>query len=182
MIDTSELPLPELRRMVTAQFAPGGRGKRAPLQVTLMWFACPAGLPLEADMVFDARFLRNPHYDPILRSRTGLDAEVAAYVEADPDYERFFGAIVSLLELVLPRFVQEGKSYATVAVGCTGGRHRSVRTVERLLGALRASAGAGGAPPWTVAAVHRELTKDAQPVMGTPNTLAGASPPGLSGK
>lgn len=172
VIDTSELPLPELRRLVVGRFAPASRNTARPLQVTLMSFAFPAGLPREADMVFDARFLRNPHYDPILRSRTGRDAEVAAYVEADPDYERFFAAIVSLLDLVLPRFVQEGKAYAAIAVGCSGGRHRSVRIVERLLGALHAQAGGSDAPSWTVTAVHRELTKDAPPAMGTRATPA----------
>lgn len=180
IIDTSELPLPELRRMIAQRFALLDRSETEPLQVTLISFAFPAGLPRAADMVFDVRFLRNPHYDPMLRPRTGLDPEVAAFIEADPDYERFFASIVSLLELVLPRFVQEGKSYATIAVGCTGGRHRSVRTVERLLAVLQAPAGAGVVRPWTVGAVHRELTKGVAPVMGTPATPAGGTlPPGF---
>ena len=110
-------------------------------------------------MVLDTRFLRNPHYDPILRPRTGLDPDVAAYVESDPDYEAFFAALMTMLRLVLPRFVHEGKKYATIAVGCTGGRHRSVRTVARLAPALaelgRHSSGSG----WVVATVHRELAK-----------------------
>ena len=185
VIDTSELPLPELRRLLLGRFAPAVCDTTKPLQVTLMSFAFPAGLPREADMVFDARFLRNPHYDPILRQRTGLDAEVAAYIEADPDYEQFFAAIVSLLDLVLPRFVQEGKAYVTIAVGCSGGRHRSVRTVERLLGVLQAEADSGGAPAWTTAAVHRELTKAAPPAMGTrtttvPGTTTGGEAVGVS--
>lgn len=180
VIDTSELPIPELRRLVARRFALMDRNDTEPLQVTLMSFAFPAGLPRDADMVFDVRFLRNPHYDPMLRPRTGLDAEVAAFIEADPDYERFFASVVSLLGLVLPRFVQEGKSYATIAVGCTGGRHRSVRTVERLLAVLRSPPEAGVPQPWTVAAVHRELTKGAAPVMGTPATPGvGMPPPGL---
>ena len=165
-IDTSELPLPALRRLVAERFALGDAPVPQALRLTLMSFAFPAGLPRDADMVFDVRFLRNPHYDPILRPRTGLDPDVAAFVEADPDYARFFASVVGLLELVLPRFVQEGKKYATVAIGCSGGRHRSVRTVERLAPVLGRLAETHGAPSWTVAAVHRELTKGAQPAMG----------------
>ena len=114
VLDTSELPLAELRRRIEQRFRPGhGRGRRhAGLTVSFVSFAFPAGLPREADMVFDARFLRNPHYDPILRPGTGLDPEVAAYVEADPDFERFFQSLLGLLTLVIPRFVQEGKKYA----------------------------------------------------------------------
>ena len=98
------------------------------------WFRSPIphGLPREADLVFDARFLRNPHYDPILRPRTGLDPAVGAYIAADPDYRDFFRRLTELVELLLPRFVQEGKKYATIAIGCTGGRHRSVYLVEQL--------------------------------------------------
>ncbi len=103
-----------------------------------MSFAYPRGLPREADLVFDARFLRNPHYDPILQPRTGLDPEVGAYIEADPDYQAFFGKVTELVELLLPRFVQEGKKYATITFGCTGGRHRSVYLVEALAAHLAA--------------------------------------------
>ena len=151
IIDTSNLPLAGLRRMVEHRFAgdPGSCGK-AGLAVTLMSFAFPAGLPPEADMVFDARFLQNPHYEPELRPLTGLDPAVQAYIEADPDYAHFQDRIAALLNLVLPRFVQEGKKYATIAVGCTGGRHRSVHTAEKLATLLRS----GG---WHVAVNHREL-------------------------
>jgi UPF0042 nucleotide-binding protein len=176
VLDTSGLPLADLRRLIEQRFRPesSGGGAGARLCVSLMSFAFPAGLPREADMVFDARFLRNPHYDAILRPRTGLDAGVAAYVEADPDFMQFFEGIVSLLRLVLPRFVQEGKRYATIAVGCTGGRHRSVRIVERLAQVLRddqASAGVGGSNGWQVAASHREL-ETAQGVMAGPGGLS----------
>ena len=152
VLDTSELPLAALRRVVGEQFGLRGAAGSAPLTVTLMSFAFPAGLPREADMVFDARFLRNPYYDPILRPRTGQDPEVGAYVEADPDFKPFFDTVAALLGLVLPRFVQEGKKYATVAVGCTGGRHRSVRIVERLGLVLPRAA-------WTLRLVHRELAR-----------------------
>ncbi len=177
VVDTSDLPLASLRNLIEQRFGIHDvSGQRsAPMTVTLMSFAFPAGLPREADMVFDARFLRNPHYDPILRPLTGLDPAVAAYIEADPDYEAFFERLLSLLTLVLPRFVQEGKKYATIAVGCTGGRHRSVRTVERLvpilttLGLTRPRDGEQD-KTWQVTTVHRELTKQA----GT--AMASASP------
>ena len=133
VIDTSDTSLPALRRLVESRFACSGVG----LTVSLMSFAYPHGLPREADLVFDARFLRNPHYVPHLRPKTGLDAEIAAYVEADPDFAAYFGQIETMLRLLLPRFVQEGKKYVTIAVGCTGGRHRSVRIVEKLAGRLR---------------------------------------------
>ncbi|MGI4946400.1 MAG: RNase adapter RapZ [Janthinobacterium lividum] len=160
LLDTSELPLAELRRLIEQRFKPDpdAGAPEARLVVSLISFAFPAGLPREADMVFDARFLRNPHYDPILRPGTGLDADVAAYVEADPDFLGFYNGIIGLLDLVLPRFVQEGKRYATVAVGCTGGRHRSVRIVERLAAELRGHDD-GAASGWQVTATHRELAR-----------------------
>ena len=149
VIDTSELPLADLRTLVEQRF--GGASDaagRAGLTVSLVSFGYPGGLPREADMVFDARFLRNPHYDPVLRPRTGQDGEVAAYVEADPDFAAWFAQIGLLIELVLPRFVQEGKKYATIAIGCTGGRHRSVHIVEKLAARL-ADAG------WRLTVTHR---------------------------
>ena len=164
VIDTSELPLADLRRRIEQRFRPGlaEDGEVPGLAVSLLSFAFPAGLPREADMVFDARFLRNPHYDPILRPRTGQDAEVAAYVEADPDFNRFFGTVLSLLQLMIPRFVQEGKKYATIAIGCTGGRHRSVHIAERLGRELQAGRNLGIETP-QVTVSHRELEKTLSP-------------------
>lgn len=161
VVDTSDLPLAQLRTLIEQRFGMSDeRGKTTvPMTLTLVSFAFPAGLPREADMVFDARFLRNPHYDPILRPLTGLDAAVAAYVEADPDYEPFFTRVLGLLELVLPRFVQEGKKYATIAIGCTGGRHRSVRTIERLAPYLSRMGDGRQDHAWQVTIMHRELAK-----------------------
>ncbi|MBU6498145.1 MAG: RNase adapter RapZ [Rhodospirillales bacterium] len=154
VIDTSELPLAELRQRIELHFSPDAAGAAAPgLAVQLVSFAFPAGLPREADIVLDARFLRNPHYVPALRERTGEDSEVAGYVAADPDYAAFYAQIVALLNLVLPRFVQEGKKYATVAIGCTGGRHRSVALVERLASHLMETG-------WRVSRTHRELARE----------------------
>ncbi len=153
VIDTTDLPLAGLRQLIEARFA-GGLDS-APvhaLAVSLISFGFPAGLPREADLVFDARFLRNPHYDPALKSLTGLDSAVAAYVEQDPDFAEFFGRIEGLLGLLLPRFVQEGKKYATVAVGCTGGRHRSVHIIEKLAATLIRTG-------WRVTITHRELAR-----------------------
>jgi len=154
VIDTSELPLAALRQIIERRFAHGEAvDLQTGLSVSLVSFAFPAGLPREADMVFDARFLRNPHYDPMLRPLTGSDPSVADYVAADPDFAAFFQGIADLLNLVLPRFVQEGKKYVTIAVGCTGGRHRSVAIVERLLNYLSDSG-------WRVGALHRELARE----------------------
>ncbi len=155
LIDTSDLPLAELRQMVEAHFAHASPASgQAGLAVNLVSFSFAAGLPREADMVFDARFLRNPHYDPILRPRTGLDPEVAAYVKADPDYDAFLGRMDSLIALVLPRFLREGKKYATIGIGCTGGRHRSVHLVDEIGRRLRAGR-------WHVLITHRELNREA---------------------
>lgn len=153
VIDTSDLPLSVLRRRIEQHFG----GDLAGLTVSLISFGYPGGLPLEADLVIDARFLRNPHYDPLLRPRTGLDPEVGAYVAADPDYEAFFRQLTGMIALLLPRFVQEGKKYATIAIGCTGGRHRSVHLVERLAARL---SGDGG---WRVTVTHRELAREGGP-------------------
>jgi len=154
VIDTSELPLASLRQQIDNHFGPDTRddGQQG-LSVSLISFAFPAGLPREAELVFDARFLRNPYYDAALRPRTGLDPAVAAHVEADPDFAAFFARLTDLLALLLPRFVQEGKKYATIAIGCTGGRHRSVTIVEKLASHLTEAG-------WRVTSSHRELARE----------------------
>lgn len=162
VIDTSDMPPPELRQFVESRFSPWQERSGQGLTVALMSFAFPAGLPREADIVFDARFLRNPHYDPLLAPKTGLDEDVAAYVAQDPDYTAFLDQIHGMLQLVLPRFVQEGKKYATIAVGCSGGRHRSVTLVEALAQRLAAPDGMGaykGASHWPIMIIHRELAR-----------------------
>jgi RNase adapter protein RapZ len=157
LIDTTDLPVPGLRRIIEQRFGhAAGSMAREGLSVALVSFAFPAGLPREADMVFDARFLRNPHYVPELKAKTGIDSTVGAYVEADPDYRRFFTQMVDMLGLLLPRFVEEGKKYVTIAVGCTGGRHRSVHITEQLTAHL-AQAG------WQVSTTHRELARGGAP-------------------
>jgi UPF0042 nucleotide-binding protein len=148
VIDTSVLPLPALRQIIEGRYGAGAPG----MVISLISFGYPFGLPREADMVFDARFLRNPHYDARLRPLTGLDPEVAAYVESDADFAPYFAHIVGMVDFVLPRFVQEGKKYATIAIGCTGGQHRSVFMIEKLATML-SQAG------WRVGITHRERAK-----------------------
>jgi RNase adapter protein RapZ len=147
IVDTSETSPTALRRLIGGHF---GAEAGSDLAVSVISFAYAAGLPREADLVFDVRFLRNPHYVPTLRQLTGRDPEVAAYIEADPDFAPFFSRICDLLVLLLPRYRQEGKSYVTIAVGCTGGRHRSVQVAERLSEVL-------GKAGWRVDTTHREL-------------------------
>lgn len=164
VIDTSDLPIADLRRLIEQNFGQDAESAASRMVVTLVSFAYREGLPPEADLVFDGRFLRNPHYDPILRPRTGIDPEVAAHIAADPDYEAYFGQIAGLVDLVLPRFVQEGKKYATIAIGCTGGKHRSVHLVERLAAHLadriaRDRAADGTGQGWRLHVVHRELAR-----------------------
>ncbi len=133
-IDTTQLSIHDLRRILAGTFQIGAQ---AALQVFVTSFSFRLGLPREADLVFDVRFLTNPHYDPDLRPLTGLDPAVAARVEGDPDFPEFFRHLTDLLRPLLPRYNQEGKSYLTIAVGCTGGKHRSVFVAERLAAWLR---------------------------------------------
>jgi len=149
LVDTSDLPLPELRRIIEARFriegAPG-------LNINIQSFGFPKGLPREADLVFDLRFLANPHYDPVLRPLTGRDPAVAEYVAADPDFAGFWTRLAGFVEPLLPRYVSEGKKYLSIAVGCTGGRHRSVFVAEKLSAHLRQQG-------WRVETAHRELAQ-----------------------
>ena len=129
VIDTGDLSAADLKRVLTGHFA----HDRSPgIALSVVSFAYRHGLPRDADMVFDARFLRNPHYVPALKPLTGLDPEVGAFVAADADFPAFFQRLAALVEPLLPRFEGEGKSYLTIAIGCTGGRHRSVYLAERL--------------------------------------------------
>jgi len=147
LIDTTDLSANELAQQVRETF--GGDGLGAPT-LAVMSFGFARGVPRNADLVFDMRFLRNPHWDEALRRGTGLDADVGAYIAADSAYDEAMTRIEELLLLLLPRYRAEGKAYVTVAFGCTGGRHRSVHVAERVARRLRE---AGFSP--TVA--HRDL-------------------------
>ncbi len=129
ILDTSDLSIHDLRRIISGHF--GGASPQG-LTVTLLSFGFKFGIPREADMLFDLRFLKNPHWEPELRPLTGLDAKVGDYVASDLDYSRFLSDVQQLLAPLIPRFSAEGKSYLTLAIGCTGGRHRSVYTAEKL--------------------------------------------------
>ena len=129
VIDTTEMAPADLKRLLDADY---GLDRVAGLEVFVTSFAYREGLPREADLVFDVRFLRNPHYDDELRPLNGLDARVGAFIEQDPEYAAFMTNLRALLEPLLPRFRIEGKSYLTIAVGCTGGCHRSVFVSEQL--------------------------------------------------
>jgi UPF0042 nucleotide-binding protein len=130
MIDTSGRGPGDLKRILEGHLASHAQGA---LSVFVTSFAYRRGLPREADLVFDVRFLANPHYVPTLRPKTGREADVAAYIERDPAFAPFFDSLTRLIRPLLPGFRAEGKSYLTVAVGCTGGRHRSVFVAERLM-------------------------------------------------
>ncbi|MGB0681755.1 MAG: RNase adapter RapZ [Magnetovibrionaceae bacterium] len=130
VLDTSDLPGRDLKAILSARFG-DGPGER--LSLFVVSFGFRNGLPREADLVFDVRFLKNPHYDPDLRPKTGRDAEVAAFIDRDPDFAGFLERLQGLIGPLLPRYRAEGKSYLTLAIGCTGGKHRSVYTAERLV-------------------------------------------------
>ena len=129
VIDTSGLAIGDLRRLLQAGATPMEGAK---LAVFVVSFAYRNGLPRDADLVFDVRFLRNPHYVPELKPRTGKDPQVRGYVEADPAFQPWFERLTQWLRPLLPRYEEEGKSYLTIGIGCTGGRHRSVMAAERL--------------------------------------------------
>jgi RNase adapter protein RapZ len=136
VIDTSDLNVHELRGKVTAAFS---GGQATGLRITVSSFGFKYGLPLDADMVLDVRFLPNPHWVPELRPQTGRDAPVRDYVLAQKDTARYMERLRELLEVALPGFVKEGKQYLTVAIGCTGGRHRSVVLALELADWLRSN-------------------------------------------
>jgi RNase adaptor protein for sRNA GlmZ degradation len=134
VIDTTALAPYELRRIIEGHFRPEATPG---MSIVVMSFSYRLGLPRAADIVIDARFLTNPHYVPELKPLTGRDERVAAYVRSDPGYQRFYERLTDMLLPLVPRYEAEGKSYLTVAFGCTGGRHRSVALAEALAGELR---------------------------------------------
>ncbi|PIV73348.1 MAG: RNase adapter RapZ [Rhodobacteraceae bacterium CG17_big_fil_post_rev_8_21_14_2_50_65_11] len=148
LIDTSDLTPQELRAEMQRWFAPAGPH----LAVSVQSFSYKRGLPTGADLVFDCRFLRNPHWEPSLRPLDGRDAEVAAHIAGDARFAPFLAQVTQLVETLLPAYRDEGKAYLTVAFGCTGGQHRSVAMTEKLAAHL-ARAG------WQVSKRHREIER-----------------------
>jgi RNase adapter protein RapZ len=158
LIDTTRLNANALAQRIRGDFAREGLSEPA---LTVMSFGFARGVPPEADLMFDMRFLRNPHWDPALKPGTGLDPDVAAYVAADEAYEPALTRIEELLLMLVPRYRAEGKSYVTIALGCTGGRHRSVHVADRIAARLRS---AGFSPTVT----HRDLGAPGDTAKGRP--------------
>jgi len=128
-IDTSELSAAELKHMTQKIFCfMADKG----MLITVMSFAYRGGIPLDADLVFDVRCLLNPHYDARLRPLTGLDKRVGNYIRKDADFGQLMEALKNLLNILIPKYEQEGKNYLTIAIGCTGGQHRSVFVAEEV--------------------------------------------------
>ena len=151
VIDTSDLNAHEFRRLLVDVFAGAG----APRMTTrIMSFGFKYGIPVEADLMFDTRFLPNPHFVPELRPKTGLDPDVADYVLERVESRELLGELEHLLIPLLPRYAKEGKVVLTVAIGCTGGRHRSVAIAESLAKRVRE----GGAPG-EVHVTHRDIER-----------------------
>ena len=147
VVDTTDTDTNQLQQQIRTRFA--GAARSPTLSVVSFGFA--RGLPRNADIVFDMRFLKNPHWQPGLRDLTGTDERVAAHIAGDESYEGALARIEDLLLTLLPRYEAEGKSYVTVAFGCTGGRHRSVHVAQRVAARLRAE---GFSPTLE----HRDLT------------------------
>jgi UPF0042 nucleotide-binding protein len=150
-ITTTSLPVQKLRGQVLDMFAPNRKSANE-MTVSVTSFGFKYGLPLEADLVFDVRFLPNPFYVEGLRPQTGLDAGVADYVFASPTAQELMGHLRGLMDFLLPHFVEEGKSALVIAVGCTGGRHRSVAVTHALCEYIQGLGYAAGE-------THRDMTR-----------------------
>jgi UPF0042 nucleotide-binding protein len=135
ILDTSEYTVHQLREYIREHY--DVRSQAAPLVLGVMSFGYKYGVPSEADLVFDVRFLPNPNFVPRLKPLTGSDAPVVRYMKRQADTDVFLGRLRSFLDYVLPRYVKEGKSYLTVGIGCTGGRHRSVMIANELASYLK---------------------------------------------
>ncbi len=149
VIDTTKFNVHELRQFITGRFK---KSDHKPLLISLVSFGYRYGIPSDADLVFDVRFLPNPHFVPRLRRYSGKDPRVARYIRSFPQTGVFLRRIEALLTFLLPHYIREGKSYLTIAIGCTGGRHRSVTLAE----AMRRALARRGYP---AKVVHRDVNK-----------------------
>ncbi len=150
LIDTSNFNVHQLRADILARFGHKDESKR--LLVSCLSFGFKNGVPMDADMVFDVRFLPNPHFVAKFRKKTGLDPKVAAYVRGFPQTEEFLDRVTKLMLYLLPHYVEEGKSYLTIAFGCTGGQHRSVMMAEEIGKRLKKAG-------YQVKALHRDMVR-----------------------
>jgi UPF0042 nucleotide-binding protein len=147
VVDTSRFNVHELRHYITERFQKHKRDRN--LMVSCVSFGFRHGVPDDVDLVFDVRFLPNPHFVPEFRPLTGRDAKVARYIRSFPQSKEFIKRISELLVFLLPHYIREGKSYLTIAFGCTGGQHRSVMIAEEVAKLLRKS-------EYSVKVVHRD--------------------------
>ena len=149
VIDTSKFNVHELRHFITERFK---NPDKRPMLVSVVSFGYRFGVPADADLVFDVRFLPNPHFVPSLRGYTGKDAKVRRYIRSFPQTAEFLRRMNGLLTYLIPHYIQEGKSYLTIAFGCTGGKHRSVMLGEEVKGALEKHG-------FSAKVVHRDIDK-----------------------
>jgi len=152
VLDTTKFNVHELRAHINAQFERGGGDGDRNLTISSTSFGFKNGVPAEADLVFDVRFLPNPHFVPEFRKLTGRHPKVAKYVRQFPQTQEFLDKATDLLKFLLPHYVEEGKSYLTVAFGCTGGQHRSVFIAEEMKKRLAAEG-------HRVKAIHRDMPR-----------------------
>lgn len=150
VVDSSKFNVHELRAHITAKFLPGGTDKN--ILVSCLSFGYKAGVPAEADLLFDVRFLPNPHFVPEFRPFTGRHPQVAKYIRSFPQTQEFIDRISDLLIYLIPHYVREGKSYLTIGFGCTGGQHRSVLIAEEVKKRLARSG-------YKVKVTHRDCPK-----------------------
>jgi UPF0042 nucleotide-binding protein len=155
VLDTTRLDVHELRRQVSQNWASRHGSERRQMRIRIQSFGFKYGIPIDSDLVFDARFLPNPYFVDELRPLSGEDSTVAGYVLSVPESGAFIDDVASLLGRLIPLYELEGKSYLTISVGCTGGRHRSVAVARALASKLRIE------PPAEV--FHRDLDRDKQP-------------------
>ena len=150
VIDTTKFNVHELRQFIMRRFQ---SRKKQPMMISLVSFGYKSGLPADADLVFDVRFLPNPHFVPSLRKFSGRDARVRRYIRSFAQTAEFLRRTEALLKFLIPHYIREGKSYLTIAFGCTGGRHRSVMMAEALSQTLSKQG-------YAVKVVHRDIDKD----------------------
>jgi UPF0042 nucleotide-binding protein len=149
VIDSTQFNVHELRHFVTARFK---NPDKRPMLVSVVSFGYRFGVPSDADLVFDVRFLPNPHFVPRLRQYTGRDPKVRQYIRSFPQTGQFLKRIESLLTYLIPHYIREGKSYLTIAFGCTGGKHRSVMLAESVQKALEKHG-------YSAKVIHRDIEK-----------------------
>jgi UPF0042 nucleotide-binding protein len=149
IIDTTKFNVHELRQFIIDRFQNPGR---RPLLISVVSFGFRYGIPSDADLVFDVRFLPNPHFVPRLRPFSGKNPKVARYIRSFPQTNQFLGRLENMLAYLIPHYIREGKSYLTVALGCTGGRHRSVMLAEVIRRNLKQRG-------YATKVVHRDLEK-----------------------